>query len=90
MTIESRIIAPFAQSIAIAKAKHNLNRARLCLLISEKHQKKVAKLNAISERYYNDWRTAQAYSKQELDQQITNHQKRAIDYWLRYQYFKNL
>lgn len=89
-TIDAPIISALTLSINIENAKHNLTRARWALLIYEKHEKQVAKLEAISQRYYNDWRTAQAFSKQELDRKITNHQKLAIDFWLRYSYYKNL
>lgn len=90
MNPHDQIHALFAQSIAFYNAKRNLNRARLCLLISERHWQKVTLYSSQLAKYDQGWRNAQATTKEELDLKITNHQKRAIDFWLKYNQYKLL
>lgn len=96
MNSHDTIHAQFAQSLVFQLAKveadkkyHNASRARVCLLLSERHWKKVVLYSSQLNKYDDNWRNPQAMTKQELDLKITNHQRRAIELWEKYNHFKN-
>lgn len=90
MISHDTIHAAFAQSLMFQKAKFNLNRAQLCLLISERHWKKVNLYSSQLAKYDDNWRNPQAMTKQELDEKIIKHQRKGIDYFLMHTKFKFL
>lgn len=90
MTQHSQLLAPWTQSILFANAKKNLNRARLCLLLSERHWKKVALYASQLDKYDENWRNPQVLTKEGLNFKITNHQRRAIYFWEKYNQYKLL
>lgn len=88
LTVDTQLFA-LAQSIRFKQAAHNLKRAELALRISEDQWKKFYLYDAQLKTYDTDWRTAKAYTKEELQEKATNHQRRAIEFWEKYNHFKN-